>query len=102
MIQTLLDEGSRVVVGIRNILPPTDKDPFSYAARVEMLKRAFPEEVKKGLVRWVEIPEDVDGGMEVIYGRKVGWSMRELRLDSKTEEISGTKTREALRKENKL
>lgn len=89
LIQKVMDEGNDVVVGIRN-MPRDENNPFSAKDRIGMIKRAFGDRVK-----CIVIPEG-RGGFEVIYGRKVGWTTREVRLDGDVEKISGTKTREAL------
>jgi hypothetical protein len=56
-----------------------------------MFKKAFGDKVKI-----IPIPDVED----VCYGRGVGWGIREIRLDAQTEEISATKIREAMEKQN--
>lgn len=53
-----------------------------------MIKKSFGDKVK------IIVIPDVD---DICHGRKVGWDIREVRLDSKTEEISATKIRKALK-----
>lgn len=83
LIQTVLDEGKNVCVAIRDT-EVSDKNPYSASQRMEMIQAAFPQ------VKVIVIP-DIE---EVIYGRKVGWGIREIRLDEDTENISGTKIRQ--------
>lgn len=86
LIQRVIDEGNNVIVGIRN--PPlTESDPFSVEDRIKMIKDAFGDSV-----RYVVLPEG-SGGFEVAHGRKVGWGIREIRLNEDIEQISGTNTR---------
>lgn len=94
LIQTVLDEGKKVLVAIRDT-PISEKDPYSVEERWVMIRRAFPDDK---LVRIISIP-DIE---EVVYGREVGWGVRQLKLDEVTESISGTKEREKLREEGKL
>jgi len=54
-----------------------------------MFKSAFWKEIKENRIKVISIP-DVE---EVVYGRKVGWGMREIRLDEETEKISATEIR---------
>jgi len=56
-----------------------------------MFRKAFPIED----IMIIAMPGlDIE---EVVYDRQVGWGIRELRLDSKTEDISATKIREELK-----
>ena len=83
LIRTVLDEGKNVCVAIRDT--EVDKDnPFTTEEREQMILDAFPH------VKVIIIP-DIE---EVVYGRKVGWGIREIRLDEDVEKISGTSIRE--------
>ncbi|HEX5429864.1 MAG TPA: adenylyltransferase/cytidyltransferase family protein [Patescibacteria group bacterium] len=87
LIQKVLDEGKNVCIAIRD----TEHDgnnPFSVEQRKEMISQAFPQ------AKVIIIP-DIE---EVVYGRKVGWGIREIRLDEETEAISGTKIRDSMDK----
>ena len=55
-----------------------------------MFYKAFKEYIDAGKMIVISIP-DIE---EVCYGRKVGWGIREIRLDEATEGISATKIRE--------
>jgi len=89
LIKKVMDEKRNVIVGIRN-MPQDSSNPFSVEDRIKMIKEAFGEKV-----RYIVLPEGT-GGFEVVYGREVGWEMREVRLDKNLEKISGTKTREKM------
>lgn len=94
LIQTVLDEGKKVLVAIRDT-PVCDKDPFSVEERWSKIREVFPNE---DLVR-IMVIADIE---EVVYGREVGWGVRQLKLDEATESISGTKEREKLRANGEL
>jgi len=89
LIKKVMNEGRNVIVGIRN-MPPDDSNPFSVEDRIKMIREAFGD-----TVRYAILPEG-NGGFEVVYGRKVGWGMREVRLEENLEQINGTKTREKM------
>ncbi len=83
LIRKVLDEGKNVCVALRDT--PIDKDnPYSIDERKIMFYKEFELGVKV-----IAIP-DIE---EVVYGRKVGWGIREIRLDEKTESISATAIR---------
>jgi cytidyltransferase-like protein len=82
LIQLVLDEGKEVCVAIRDT--PIDKDnPYTVKEREAMIRRAFPQ------IKIIVIP-DIE---EIVFGRKVGYGIRELHLDADTEAISGTRIR---------
>ena len=83
LIQTVLDEGKSVCIAIRDT-EVSESNPYSVKEREDMISSVFPQ------VKIIVIP-DID---EVVYGRNVGWGIREIRLDAGTETISGTKIRE--------
>ncbi len=82
LIQTVIDEGKNVCIGIRDT-PISSTDPFSVEEREKMILAVFPQ------VKVITVP-DIE---EVVYGRKVGWGIREIHLDEATEQISATKIR---------
>jgi len=83
LIQKVLDEGKNVCVAIRDT-EISETDPYTTQERQLMINNIFPE------VKVIVIP-DIE---EVIYGRNVGWGIREIRLDEVTESISATKIRQ--------
>ena len=97
LIKTVIDEGKRVCVALRDVKDKTN-DPYSVEERIEMFKEAFGPEIESGQMVVIGVPNI----LEVCHGRKVGWGVREIKLDEQTEQISGTATREQLKKEGKL
>lgn len=85
LIQSVLDEGKNVCVAIRDTVV-SEHNPFTAKEREAMIVSVFPQ------IRVIVIP-DID---EVVHGRKVGWDIREIRLDEETEAISGTEMRKSL------
>jgi len=89
--KTLFDkvrkEGKNILIGIRDT-EITENDPFSVQERIEMINKQVPD------AKIVVLP-DIE---EVVYGRKVGWGIRELKLDGNIEKISATKIREKMKK----
>ncbi len=83
LIQSVLKEGKNVVVALRET-GINESNPYSIQERREMFEKAFGNKVKV-----IAIP-DV---LEVCHGRKVGWKVREIRLDKATEAISATEIR---------
>lgn len=84
--KVLIEEGRPVVIAIRNT-PVSEKNPYTVEERKQMIKKVYRRYGRK--VKIIAIPDI----KEVVYGRKVGWGVRRIRLDKQTEEISGTKTR---------
>ena len=82
LIQSVIDEGKEVCIAIRDTEISED-NPFTADRRKEMIQESFPT------AKVIVIP-DIE---EIVYGRGVGWGIREIRLDNKTESISGTKIR---------
>jgi len=90
LIRTALALGNRVVIGMRDI-PADESNPYTVPERVAKFNDLFTEaELQR--VRYTVIPE-ADGGLEIVYGRRVGWGIREVHLDEQTEAISATAIR---------
>jgi len=85
LINHVLAEGKPVLVAIRDT-KLSSSNPYTYNERARMVRAAFGKRVEV-----VKIPDIT----EVCYGRKVGWGIRQIRLDEETEAISATKIREA-------
>jgi len=84
LIRSVLDKGKPVVVLMRP--GGTDADnPYTDADRMRMFRLRFGPEMAGGRLAVMPLPLDIN---EVCYGRDVGWSVREIRLDSDTEGIS--------------
>lgn len=85
LIRSVLNEGKKVVVGLRDT-PISSKNPYTIKQREEMFKKVFGDEVEL-----MTLPDVA----EVVYGRDVGYGIRQIPLDPYTEGISATKWREA-------
>lgn len=83
LVHKLLNEGKRVVLAIRDT-PFSEDDPYSPYERRRMIHQALGDSVET-----IVIP-DID---EVVYGRKVGWGIREIELDQEVQKISATAIR---------
>jgi adenylylsulfate kinase len=75
-------EGKQILIGIRDT-EKSESNPYSVQERIEMIKAAVPD------AEVVVIP-DIE---EVVYGRGVGYGIREIRLSEDIESISATKIR---------
>ena len=96
LARKILNEGGKVCFGIRD----TKKDknnPFTIKQRIEMIQKEFIKEISENKVCYVVLPDI----KEIIYGRKVGWKVRQIKLDKKTESISATKIRKQLKNKSK-
>lgn len=90
LIRTVLNEGKKVCVAIK-ITPVDENNPYSYSDRRKMFYKEFSHEIKTRRIKVIPLP-DVS---EVCHGRKVGWKVREIKLDAQTEAISATDIRKA-------
>lgn len=97
LARTLLSEGKNVCIALRDT-PIRESDPFSVEERKSAFEKIFEKEIEEGKVCIIGMPDIED----VCYGRKVGWGIREIKLDEKIEAISATKAREEMKKEGKL
>jgi adenylylsulfate kinase len=86
LIQTALDEGRPVCVGIRDTAL-SDTDPYTVAERRAIIEAAFPG------IRTCVLPDIA----EIVFGRQVGYGIRELHLAPELEAISGTAIRNGQR-----
>lgn len=88
LLETVLKQGKPVVIGIRDT-ELSQKNPYTVHERWSMIQKALHQYGE--LVKIIVIP-DID---EICYGREVGYAIRKIDLDANTEQISGTKTRQA-------
>ena len=89
LIRSVLDKGKPVLVLMRP--GGTDRDnPYGDDARMAMFRNRFGPEMAGGWLVVMPLPLDIN---EVCYGRDVGWTVREIRMDSDTEAISATAMR---------
>lgn len=93
LMRTVLKEGKNVCIGIRDS-KVNDNNPYTAKDRIKMIEKEFSKEIKKGTLKHVILPDI----QEIVHGRQVGWGVREIKLDSKTESISGTKERKKRKK----
>ena len=91
LIRTVLDEGKNILVAIKDMDDKT-KNPYSTEECKIMFYKEFEEEIASGRMLVMEVPNI----MEVCYGRKVGYDIRQIGLDKETESISATKIREQM------
>ena len=83
LIQSVIDEGKRPLIALRDT-GINESNPHTIEERTKMFRTVFGDKVTI-----ITIP-DIS---EVVYGRGVGWGIREIRLDEKTESISATSIR---------
>lgn len=83
IIKAILDEGTKPVVAIRDTALNRD-NPFPAFAREAAVRRRYGSQVD------VVVIPDIS---EVVFGRSPGYDIRQIRLDSDTEAISGTELR---------
>ena len=88
LVRSLLDEGKNVCIAIRSTMR-NDDNPYSIEQRCRMIQDRFSKEFFNRQIVLSIIP-DIE---EVVYGRGVGWGIREIKLGKKTESISATKIR---------
>lgn len=87
LIEIVLKEGKSVLIAIRDT-GINEKNPYSYKERKKIFRRLLNG--WQDQVEIIKIP-DIE---EICYGRKVGWGIREIKLDEETEKISATKIRQ--------
>jgi len=85
IVQGLLDEGKSVCVALRDT-PKSDTDPYTIDERTAFIRAYFPNEER---VKIITLP-DIE---EIVYGRKVGYGIREVHLSPELEAISATQIR---------
>jgi len=83
LIDKVLSEGKPVAIGIRDTKVSED-NPYTVEERKKMIEDVYGDKVQCFVVPDIA---------EICFGRKVGYEVRRVRLDSQIEEISGTKTR---------
>lgn len=83
IIEQLLREGKFVVVGVMDT--PLDADnPYTMDERIKMVRDRFQNRVFVQPMPWVS---------EVVYGRNVGYGIREMKMGEEIEAISATEIR---------
>lgn len=87
LVQTALNRGKNACIAIRDTKISKD-NPYTVKERKKMIHKAFTTEERKRITV-ITIP-DID---EICYGRNVGYEIKKISLDQRTESISGTKIR---------
>lgn len=85
IVDGLLKEGKHVTIGLRDT-PLSEKDPYSILERRDFIRAVYPDETKVAIMQFPDIEE-------VVYGRDVGYDIREVRLSPELEAISATQIR---------
>jgi len=91
LINSVLNKGKSVCVALRDT-PISDDNPYSFEDRKKMFWEVFARDhfiTHPNRIKIILIP-DIE---EVCFGRDVGYGIREIRLDKKTEAISATAIR---------
>ena len=86
LIETVLKKGKPVIIAVRDT-ELSHQNPYTVTERRVMIRRALR---KYGELVYVMAIPDID---EICYGRDVGYAIRRIELDRRTEQVSGTKTR---------
>lgn len=89
LFETVRKEGKNILIGIRDT-GIDENNPFSILDRIKMIKKEVPD------AEIVVMPDIED----VVMGRNVGYKVRKVKLDKKTESISATKIRNKKKKES--
>jgi len=85
-VDLALAEGHLPVIGIRDT-PLDENNPYSAEERIAQWQRLYGDKV-----RFFTIPEDGEG-LELWYGRGVGWGIREIEVPANVARVSGTELR---------
>lgn len=89
LFDSVRKEGKKILIAIRDT-KVDESNPYTIHERYEMIRKKVPD------AKVIVIP-DIE---EIVYGRNVGWGIREIRLDSEVESISATKIRtESIKKD---
>lgn len=88
-IEKILAANDRCVVMVRDTAT-SEKNPFSYAEREQMIRAAFPDKDRVSIIHL----SDQGADLTVYIGRDVGYDL--IQLDEQTEAISATNIRQQL------
>ena len=87
-----LEQQIPILIAVRDT-PVDDSNPFTTEDVITNLEKEYLEEVRKGMVKIIPIP-DIES---VNYGRGVGYEINEYVPPKDIGKISATKIREALK-----
>ena len=88
-----LDKNIPILIAVRDT-PVNDSNPFTTDDVISNLEKEYNEEVEKGMVKVIPIP-DIES---VNYGRGVGYEINEFEPPKDIGEISATEIRKKLKK----
>jgi nicotinamide mononucleotide adenylyltransferase len=97
LIDQKLNEGTKVLIMVRDV-PQEPNNPFGTDWVVNNIHVELTDLIKEGKVKVMIIP-DIES---VNFGRGVGYDINEIIPPQEVADISATKIREEMRKENKL
>jgi len=89
LIRYALNRGDNVCIGLREADGSKD-NPLNFQERRCQIEHIFRKEIREGRLKIVYLPNI----SIVCYGRNVGWSIEEIRLDDDLESISASKIRD--------
>jgi len=88
IIKQLLKEKKNVLIAIR-ITGKSKDNPYTAEQRATAFRQKFCQQIIGGRIKIINLP-DIE---EVVYGRKVGYKIRKIKMPERIEKISGTKIR---------
>ena len=89
-----LEQDIPILIAVRDT-PVSGSNPFSTEQVIENLEKEYTKEVGNGMVKIISIP-DIES---VNYGRGVGYKINEFRPPDNISEISATKIRKEIKKD---
>ena len=96
LIDRCLERGDNIVIALREE-DGTDKNPFTHKQRKDAFKKIYKGKIKEGRLRIIKVPDVI----KIVHGRKVGWSVEQVKLPDEIEAISGTEERKKIEKDKK-
>ena len=87
-----LKNNEPILIMIRDV-PTDEKNPFTPQEVLDLWSKVYEKEVNEDLVKIMIIPDIAS----VNYGRSVGYSVNEIKVDSSVSNISATEIRTKIR-----
>ena len=87
-----LDKGEPVLIMVRDV-PTDEKNPFTPDEVKFLWEKVYSKEIETNLVKVIVIPDIAS----VNYGRSVGYSVNEIKVDSSISNISASEIRTKIR-----
>jgi len=88
LINKLLNEDKNVIIGLKKE-NGDDNNPYTSEQRKIQFEKLYYKEIEEGRLMILCLPDIV----EIAHGRKVGWSVREIKVPDEIAKISGTDIR---------